>query len=196
MQKLLLFFLFFLFANSLYSQKNENNVYSLDDCITIALNNNLDIQMAKSRTASADADLKNAFANYLPNLYYNAGYTRTLNAKPILGFDPVYNSYNMTLGSGLVIFDGFSRSSNFTRAEENINAIKGNISYTLEKIKLDIHKYYLNVINKMQILKARKENLDLGKKELEKVRAQAEAGTVPKGDVFAQEAELGTGNTI
>jgi outer membrane protein TolC len=43
----------------------------------------------------------------------------------------------------------------------------------------------------MKIIKIRQENLELGKKQLEKIRAQYNAGIVSIGNVYAQDAELG-----
>jgi outer membrane protein len=90
-----------------------------------------------------------------------------------------------------LIFNGFSRSANYSRAQESFNASYANSNYTMQKVKLDVYRQFIDVVKKSQILKTRQENLVLGKKELERIQAQYEAGVIPVALVYSQEAELG-----
>jgi outer membrane protein len=57
---------------------------------------------------------------------------------------------------------------------------------------MTIYRQYIDVIRKYQIIKIRKEVLEQGKIELSKSKALYEAGTTPKSNVYAQEAEIGS----
>lgn len=179
--------------------KTGNSTYTLNDCIDIALQNNPEIKIADSRIKSSEADVKNAFGYFLPQINFNSGYSRQLNAKPGFEFingslvptDPKANSYSMNAGASLLIFDGFSRTSNYERAYENFNAIELNSKYVRQKIKLQIYQYYTDVIAKAQIVKIRRENLELGRKELERIEAQNTAGMIAVDIVYSQQADLG-----
>jgi len=90
-----------------------------------------------------------------------------------------------------LIFNGFSRGANYSRAQETYNASYSISIYTTQKVKLDVYRQFIDVVKKSQILKTRQENISLGKKELERIQAQFDAGVIPIALVYAQEAELG-----
>jgi outer membrane protein len=206
-QKVGLFVIMILICEvNLFSQitgidRNSSNksTFSLIECIDIALQGNPEIKMADSRIKSSEADVKNAFGYFLPQINFNSGYSRQLNAKPGFEFlngslvptDPKANSYSINAGASLLIFDGFSRTSNYERAYENFNAIELNSKYVRQKIKLQVYQYYTDVIAKSQIVKIRRENLELGRKELERIEAQNKAGLIAVDIVYSQQADLG-----
>jgi outer membrane protein len=205
-----------LFFSSLFSQVSDEKTLSLDDCIDIAKRQNFDIKLTKSELNAAGANLTNAFGNYLPTIRLNSGFSRTSfqtqRTLPLL--DPVTNqivtdpvtgmpqtrlawefvdaqTYNMGLNANYTIFDGFNRESNYSQATKNLDATILNTEQTISDVILEVYRGYIDVINKTQIVKLRKQNLQEGKKVLDRINAQFEAGTTQKGDVYAQEAELG-----
>ena len=61
------------FSGVLHGQTGKK--YSLEDCIEVALENNLNLQSAKIRQTSADVNFKQSKANLLPSVNgsYNVG---------------------------------------------------------------------------------------------------------------------------
>jgi outer membrane protein len=201
MKKTFLLLLSFVIIST-YSQSQiagKQKVFSLDDCINIALNNNYNIILADARTETASSNVTSAFGSFLPSIGINSGYTRQLNAKPGFGLvdnqlvptDPKPNTYSLNAGAQWLIFDGFARENNYNRAHESFNSYKLNATHLRKIIKIQIFQNYVNVIAKQQIVKARRENLELGKKELERIVAQNQAGLIAKDVVYSQEAEMG-----
>jgi len=200
MKKLLLILLFFICVNVAFSQiAGKQKVFSLDECLDIALKNNYDVILADARTEAASSNITSAFGSFLPSFGINSGYTRQLNAKPGFGMvdgqlvptDPKPNSYNVNAGAQWLLFDGFARENNFNRAHESFNAQKLSASYIRKLVNIQIFQNYVNVIAKQQVVKVRRENLELGKKELERIKAQNTAGLIAMDVVYSQEAELG-----
>ncbi|TAL71057.1 MAG: TolC family protein [Bacteroidetes bacterium] len=191
-------FIFSLINTSISQVKSEQKVFTIDQCIETAIKNNYEVQAANAQVVAANADITNAFGKFLPSINFEAGYNRQLNAKninvggqiiPLFNDNP--NSYNMGAYGSYMIFNGFSRSANYSRAQESYNASYNNSIYTTQKVKLDVYRQFIDIVKKAQILKARQENLELGKKELERIQAQFNAGIVPIAVVYSQEAELG-----
>jgi outer membrane protein len=60
-----------------------------------------------------------------------------------------------------------------------------------ERVEMDINRSYVQTILNKQILKIRKENFELGKVELDRVKARYEAGLTSVNFVYSQEADLG-----
>lgn len=196
MRKTLYILSFIIFiSTSLYSQ---SQIYTLRDCIEIATNRNWDVINSATQIRSANADLTNAFGNYLPSINFFGTYERVLNPDQsrigpfgivIPAQEP--NIYSMSAVSSLTIFDGFAREANYRRAENTLDAAMKNNDFTVESIKLQVYRNYIDVVRNIQVLTVRREDIVLGNQELERIKAQYEAGVVPTDAVYAQEADLG-----
>ena len=185
----------------LISQEKGKDIYTLNECINIAIENNPEILKSNSNLESSGADITSAFGNFLPSVDFNMGYSRQLNVEggrtvnvggqiiPVPAPNP--NSYQMSAGANYVIFDGFRRGANYNRAQNNFDALYASSEHTKSNVINEIYTKYVEVIKNKQILKIRKENLELGKKQLEQIQAQFDAGTIHIGAVYSQEADLG-----
>ncbi len=198
MNKFFTLLLVFLIYNSLECQvAGEQSVYSLDDCIEIAMENNFDIQLSETSIKTASANLTSAFGSYLPNVNFNMGFSRQLNVRTInigginLPIKASPNNYSMSAIAGYTIFDGFSREAVYSSARDNLEATSMNSEYTVKKVLLDVYRQYITIVRNSQIVKIRRENIELGRKQLERIQAIYKAGNEPIGTVYSQEADLG-----
>lgn len=203
MKRTLLSFLFIIIsaATLLAQGVAGSRTYSLTQCIEIALKRNYDIQYNKAQLKSADARVMNAFGEYLPAINFSMGYNRNLNPVKgtkidiggvpfeVGGEDP--NSYRMNAYATYTIFDGFSREANYSSAKDSYSSIELNSDQTRKRVELQVTHQYIDVIKYSQIVRIRQENLSLGNKQLEQIKAQYNAGVVPISNVYAQEAENG-----
>ncbi len=197
---LMLCFVGLTFQVNAQGEKSSGKTFTLEQCITVAIENNPDMQVARRRLQFADAGIKSAFGSYLPNADFSAGYSRQLNADgaktanvmgqtiSIPGTDP--NSYNMSVGIGYNLFDGFARSGNYDKAELNKKSNAFNVKANQEYVEINILRLYVEVIKKQQVLKLQMENYTLGKAEFEAIKAKFEAGMTHEGVVASQEADL------
>ena len=176
----------------------QKRVFSLDDCLEIALKRAFDIKLAESSLKSSKADLKAAFGAYLPSVSASAGYSRQLNAKPSFAFingqlaktDPRVNSYNFYANAQLPLFDGFARDYNYGAADKTARSMDLNLKFVKKNVALQVYESYIDVIAKGQIVKARKEDIEAEKKRLERIKAQYKAGFVAIDYVYSQQASL------
>ncbi len=97
----------------------------------------------------------------------------------------------MNAGANMLIFDGFGREANYRIADINTNIVDLQTEYLIEKIKLDIYLKYAEIMRLEEIRKAKKEDIEVGKIELENLKAKYEAGIIPINSILSQEAELG-----
>ena len=189
------------FQSSFSQLQGQHSTLSLKDCMEIALKRNTDIRLSEQRVNASSADLTNAFGSFLPSINLNAGFTRqyggnnvNINGQiiPIPQENIKPNSYNMGAQAQLPIFTGFSREANYSAAKNNLESQYLQMEQTAELVKINIYKQYVDVVEKMQIVKLRRQDFEMGKNELERIRANYEAGIIPIADVYAQEAELGS----
>ena len=201
----ILFLLLFSFAIAFSQQESDEiKTYTLQECIKIANANNPDIKLSVARMSPAAADITNAYGEYLPNIGINMGYRRTFQSQTFNTADlpdsliipNQYTSikpnfYTFNAGFQYTLFNGFRRSNNYSRAQLNYNSLYENSMFTRERIEMEIYRNYVQTILNKQILKIRKENFELGKVELDRVKARYEAGLTSVNYVYSQEAELG-----
>jgi outer membrane protein len=195
----ILFFLFYGFT-LIAQEKGQIQVFTLSECLKIARQKNPRLKVAEANISTAGAEITSAFGNFLPSATFNMGYTRQLNVeagqKINIGGQTIVvgkiepNSYNMSLSLNYNLFDGFSREAQYNSAKEKLNSAFSSYSQTISEIEIGVYRAYINALRLTKILEARRKDFELGQKELERVRALFEAGSIPITNVLSQEAEL------
>jgi outer membrane protein len=172
--------------------------FTLEECLKIATGENLDVQNALAQAQDAAAQTRSAFGQYLPNATVSLGYSRTLNDKtafnqggqvieiPIINRDFFFAQGNVNY----TIFDGLARENNNAAAQANVTSADNNAAQVRRRTLNTIRGQYFSVLRAKQTLRIRREDFEVGKKQLERLRAQYEAGVVAIAPVFTQEADL------
>ncbi len=183
---------------------------SLDDCLKIALGENPEVLIGLAQAQAAAAQSKSAFAGFLPTMDINGGYGRTLNdttlrifprprpnsAEVELAFTPFYtpdvfrNGFALNASIDYVIFNGLQRENNYAAAQSSLQASEQTLTQTKRRVLATVRTQFLAVMRSKQILRVRQEDFAIGKKQLERIRAQFDAGVIPIATVFTQEADL------
>lgn len=192
--------LMFCASTMVWSQEPGNvPVYSLADCLRLTLENNFDIKVAVAASQSASANLTMAFGNYLPSAEINSNYSRQLtNLRPQVSFingipvagNPLPNAYSLNASANWVIFDGLRREAVYDAARNNLDAAEMDLKFTRLEAQYKVTRQYLTVLQNMQLLKARRDQVDLSKSTLERVKALYDAGKAPITQVYSQETEV------
>ncbi len=174
-------------------------LYTLDECIRIALEKNLDVLIANARARASAAGLTAAFGSYLPSADINASYTRQLTnlqsqfvfiGGTLVRGDPEPNSYSLSAGINWLLFDGFRREARYDEATLNVDVSDRDLRMARLKVVADVSRQYYGVLKAQQIVKTRRESADLGKATLARVVAQYDAGRAPITGKYSQETEL------
>ncbi len=186
---------------STFAQQGNVKIYTLEDCIKIAYQKNYDISLSEAKNNTASYEIVQAFGNYLPSIGFNMGYSRTLNPDaagsvnvggviiPIAAQNP--NNYYMQAQANWNIFDGFSREAIYSAAKNNLEASIENSKYISKNVLNQIYKNYIEVVKSSQIVKIMREDLSVANQELEKIKAQYQAGASSITEIYAQEATIG-----
>lgn len=173
--------------------------YDLEACLQMALRKNPDIRLADANTQAAAANLTAAFGAYLPGASVQANYNRQLtNLQPQLSFvsgipllgEPLPNNYSMSAGASWTIFNGFLRESRYDQARLSVDAADLGGRAQRWQIELDVRRQYVAVLRALQIVKTRRENIELGNATLTRIKAQYESGRGAVTAVYSQEADL------
>ncbi|MBL7990922.1 MAG: TolC family protein [Candidatus Kapabacteria bacterium] len=184
---------------------------TLEECLKIAAGDNPEVQIGVAQVQDAEGRVKSAFAPFLPTLSINGGYSRTLNDTTLnvfpraskedsnkveLAFQPFYtpevfrNGFNANISANYTIFNGFQRENTYSQTQSNFQSSQSSLSHTKRRIWWTVRSQYIAVMRSKQVLKVRQEDFQVGKKQLERIKAQYEAGVIAVATVYTQEADV------
>ena len=182
-------FTVFLFMMS-YSQ-GQNNLWTLEECVNHALENNITILQAKNSLLSSEQDIVSAKGNFLPAVNSNVSGGASLgNIEVFPGEFRDREFYSTSLGVGFSqsVFNGFRNINLLNQSKLSLERNQ----YELEKLKDDIS---LNVANAYLNVLFNKENLDLANSQVEfskfqvsQVQTLVEAGSEPMSTLIETQA--------
>ncbi|MBW1299069.1 TolC family protein [Aquimarina litoralis] len=160
----------FLLSFTGFTQRKDTERYSLDQCIAIALENNLDLKSTTLRANTALINHRQAKANVLPSLNgnYNIGVN---NGRSI---DPFTNDFinqeltfsNARLNLDATIFNGFRVLNTIKQQRYNRQASEMEIEEAKQTLILNVTLAYLQVLNQTDVLTLAKDRLVTTSKQL------------------------------
>ncbi len=157
-----------------FSALNAQKVYELNDCISIGLESNFSILVAKNNEAISNNNYTKGNAGYLPTLDVSSRYGGTLNNTTQNLADGTQNTItgthtttaNTGLSLGFTIFDGLNVQTTYKKLDElkQIGAL--NTQMEVENLITDIVSGYYNYIQQVQNLINLKYAVTLSKERL------------------------------
>jgi outer membrane protein len=138
------------------AQAQTTKKYTLEDCIQVALDNNLDLQSAKIRKTSADVNFKQSKADLLPSVNgnFNAGVNNGRSIDPFtndfINQRLTFSSANLNLNA--VVFNGFRLLNSVKQQRFNAKAADMEVEQEKQDLVLSVTLAYLQVLNSRDIL--------------------------------------------
>jgi len=190
MKKQLCILLLVLFASA--SQAQEE--WSLLRCIEHALENNLTIKQSEINVELARIDERQAKHNRYPNLTFNTGTNLNFgrSTDPITNTNVTQNflSNNLSLNSGVVLFDGFRISNTIRRTALDIKANQYDLEQARRDISLNVANNYLNALFADENLAIAKSQLATSNEQLVQTQRLIDAGVRPENEALDIRAQI------
>ena len=169
--------------------------WTLDDCISYALENNITLLQAKLRKQSATEDRKQSQAALLPTL--------SASTNQSVGYRPWTAAGTMTVTNGTVTSEvrktyyngsyGVNASWTVWNGGQNTNAVKQNkvseqkaelsILETSNSIQEAIAKLYVQILYQTEAIEVNRQSLETSKKNEERGQQMVEVGQMSKADL-------------
>ncbi|TFG41900.1 MAG: TolC family protein, partial [Bacteroidia bacterium] len=157
---------------SMYS--NAQLVYNLNDCISIGLEKNFSLLIAKNSEAIARNNFTIGNAGFLPTVDLNSRSSGTLNdikRSYTDGTETVSNGEHNTtttagLSLGMTIFNGFNVQTTYKKLNELKQVGELNTQLSVENLVADIISGYYNYIEQIMLLKNLQYAVTLSKERL------------------------------
>ncbi|APZ45127.1 transporter [Polaribacter reichenbachii] len=160
----------FAFSISMFCQNPEEKKYTLEECLQIALENNLSLKSSKNTAITAKINHKQSKANLLPNV--NANYNLGINNGRSI--DPFTNDFinqqltfsNANLSLNTTVFNGFRLLNTLKQQKLNAKAASLEVEQEKQNLILSVTLAYLQVLNNKDLLALNKQRLITTDKQL------------------------------
>ncbi|MBU3009834.1 TolC family protein [Polaribacter vadi] len=160
----------FAFSISMFCQNEQEKKYSLEECIHIALENNLSLKSTKNTAKSTKINYQQSKANLLPNV--NANYNLGINNGRSI--DPFTNDFinqqltfsNASLSLNATVFNGFRLLNTLKQQRLNTQAANLEVEQEEQNLILSVTLAYLQVLNSKDLLALNKQRLIATNKQL------------------------------
>ena len=152
------------------SQNSTVKSYTLEECITIALENNLDLKSTTLRANSAKINYRQSIGNMTPSVNGNFN----LGVNDGRSIDPFTNDFitqeltfsNLGLSLNATIFNGFSLLNSAKQNFYNKKASEMEVEAAKQDLVLNVTLNYLQVLNSKALLELSKARLETTKQQL------------------------------
>ncbi|WP_299113133.1 TolC family protein [uncultured Winogradskyella sp.] len=153
-----------------YSQNSTLKSYTLDECISIALENNLDLKSTDLRANSAKINYRQSLWNMAPSVNGNFN----LGVNDGRSIDPFTNDFinqeltfsNLGLSLNMTIFNGFRLLNSAKQNLLNKKASEMETEAAKQDLVLNVTLTYLQVLNAKAVLDLNKARLEVTKQQL------------------------------
>jgi len=191
-KRLLFLFVFVLFSGSVtFSQQK---VWTLDECINYAIDNNIQIKRQNLQTEFQKNALDLSKMRLLPTLNASASenfsWGRSLDQTTYQYTENqrvMSNSFN--LGGSMNLFDGLQNINTIKKYEYELLAGQQDLQLIKENISLTVALNYLQILLNKELVSAIGEQLQITLQQIEKSRRLVEAGSVARGNLLQIEAQ-------
>jgi len=187
----LLFFLCLLISVQLKAQR----IWTLEQCVSTGLENNISLKQRELNRAAAEADYFQSRMGQLPSINGSA----TNNWNTGFAIDPVTNttirdktfrSNNFGLNGSWVLFNGFQNTLNTRLQKNNTSASTQDLQSTKNNIALTICNAYLQTLLNLELLESRKLQLESTRLQLSKQDKLYELGGSSKSKLLQLRAQF------
>ena len=181
---------------SVFVTQAQTKLWTLEECIALALEKNVTIKQNELDYASAELDRVAAKAAFLPSLSANANHSWNigLNQNITTGLlENVTTQFTSAgLNMGVDVYRGKQNFNQLHRANLALLARQYQLADISEDVSLLVANGFLQILFNREVLLVQKAQLEVSKAELNQTQALIEGGLRIPGDAYELEATIAT----
>lgn len=198
-QKIILVIVIGIVSTTLYAQSADVRIITIDQAISIALENNYSLKQAKNELDLAEDLIFSEKADFLPSVSASMNGSRTAGQQFIFerfseDLDPFVDVSSQSISGGMNasinLFNGFNNILTLKSSQSNKESRAQQYERAKESVIFNTASRYLQVLLDKELLAIAEQNLETSTTQLNQVQAQVELGARPMVDLFNQEAQV------
>ena len=178
------------------SINTASKVWSLEDCITYAIENNITVKEAALNKSIAEIDYSKSKSSRLPSLFGTA----SQNFSSGNTIDPITSSYvtdqinstNVGINSSMTLFQGNQLTNQIKQNKLVLEQRMFLEEVEKNNIELNILEVYLQTLYSKESIAIAENNLDASEKEVLRAKARLDAGTIALSDYTEAQSQAAT----
>lgn len=168
-------------------------VWSLSECISHALENNITVRQSSLTVQQRENDLNTARGRRLPGV--SAGASHNYSFGRGLTADNTYENTNtantsFNLGADVTLFQGFAIRNNIELGKLNLEAATADLEKARDDIRIAVAKAYVQILYNREILQVAENQIVVDSIQVERLTFMMQNGKASQADVSAQIATL------
>lgn len=187
-------FLFLVFATNIFVIYAQDIVYSLQECVKIALENNLSVQRSKLNQKISEIDITQSKMNRYPNLNLNLNlgrnWGRSIDPTSNQFISQKINSIGFNGSSSVTLFNGFQISNTIKQSSINLEAANYDLENVKNNVAFSVINLYLSVIFNKELEGNAIFQLNSTNKQLQRIQKLVDAGSLPITNLLDLQAQL------
>jgi outer membrane protein len=176
------------------TQAQTDAEWTLERCISFAIENNIQIKQSALQQESARLDKTQALAQMFPNLNasggFNMNFGRNIDPGTNAFVNEQVNSNNWRLGSNVTLFNGLRLLNSFKQSQLDLIAAEYDVQGLGNDISMNIATAFMQVMFNEELLLVAQEQFDITSEQLARTVKLVDAGSLPEGMAFDVEAQL------
>jgi outer membrane protein len=171
---------------------SQQKVWSLEECIKYAIQNNIQIKQQVIQTEvqqnSLDLSKTQLWATLNGEAQYSYSYGHALSQTSYQFFSSVTSDY-FYLGGTMPVFNGLQYYNSIRKNKYLVLASQQDLQDITDNVALNVALAYLQILLNKELVAANENQLNITLQQIEKTRKLVDAGSVAKGNLLEIEAQ-------
>ena len=168
-------------------------IWTLEDCVNYAFDNNLDIKKQVLTVELNKAQLLQSALNLLPNLNANVNniwnWGQTVDRYTNQFATTNVRSNNFSVSTNVTLFNGLTMSNTVRQKNMNLLASNYDLDVIKNNISLAVAGYYLDILFNIELLDVAKNQYSITQDQVKRIQKMVDAGSSAKGDLLNIQAQ-------
>lgn len=174
-------------------QAQTEEEWTLERCISYAIEHNIQIKQSALQTESARLDKTQSLAQMFPSLNastgFNTNFGRNIDLATNNFVNEQTNSNSFYLGSSIPLFNGFRLLNSFKQSQIDLLAAEYDLKGLANDISMNIATAFMQIMFNEELLVVAQDQLEVTQEQLVRTQKLVDAGSLPAGNVYDVEAQ-------
>ncbi|MCX2745649.1 TolC family protein [Mangrovivirga sp. M17] len=180
--------LLFLFSLTVMvkAQTQSDTVWTLEECIEFAIQNNIDVQISRLSIDESEASVKNVWYDNLPSLSVGGSYGSQWGRS----IDPTTNEFTtnqlntagVSANARWIVYSGLRTMRGLQQSKVERNISEYDYTRAKNELSLNVANLFLNVIFNKELVESAEIVLESSQQQYERTKRMVEVGSVAKSE--------------
>jgi len=183
----------FFVSTLLFTLSGQENKWSLNDCISYALENNIQLKREQLNAKTSQNSHLNSKLQLLPSLngFSNVSYNwgKTFSYDELAYVDQNYMDFNFGVQASIELFNGLQKLNTIQQNKYNVMSSLESVEGIKHEITLNIAAAFLQILLNKELLTLAEEQHELTRLQVERTANLVEVGREAKGSLLEMQAQ-------